>query len=219
MTGNTTTLGIAAGRGNADALVPLAVAVTVFVIAIAAATAALELGARRGRPSTAAAALVAEAVLIAVFMLDGRRLVRDGTVPGHSVGGFYVLLAIAVVAMGIQTASLTRALGRTLRTTFVSGMLTSFIQELVNVVAPPARAQPSFLRDELGLGGRRESLAQVGLHLGVWASFLAGAVWGGFGVHRWTTWALVAPIGALLAAAAVDLRRPLHRVGAQESPR
>jgi uncharacterized membrane protein YoaK (UPF0700 family) len=214
MTGNTTKLGIAAGRDDAAALIPLAVAVALFVAAIVLATTALELAARHGVRATAAPLLGVEAGLVTALMVVGRGLVHHNTVPGHTVGGFYVLLALAILAMGTQTAALTKAFGQTLRTTYVSGLLTTFSQELVNAVAPGCAAgRSSYLRDDLRLGGRRDSIGRLGLHLGVWASFLAGATWGGYGEQHWRTWALALPIAVLLAAAAVDLRQPVHRAG------
>jgi uncharacterized membrane protein YoaK (UPF0700 family) len=211
MTGNTTTLGIAAGRGNVATLVPLGVAVAVFVVAIVLATVVIEIASRRGAHATAAPMLLLEAALLAVLMVDGHHILHNNTAPDHRIGGFYVLLTLAVLAMGVQTATLTKALGRTLRTTFVSGLLTTFGQELVNALAPEPGERGSYLRGELGLGGRRESARGLCLHLAVWLAFLAGAVWGGFAEPHWRTWPLAAPIAAVLAAGAIDLRDPIHR--------
>ena len=77
-------------------------------------------------------------------------------------------------------------------------------------MAPPPEVGRSYLRDELELGTRRESAARLAFHICVWASFVGGAVWSGFGHSRWSTWALAFPVAALLAAAVVDLRRPVH---------
>jgi uncharacterized membrane protein YoaK (UPF0700 family) len=213
MTGNTTKVGIAAGHANADAFVPIAVAIGCFVGSIGIATAGIEVAARRGVRSAAAPAFLAEAALLAALMIAGDHVVRGGTAPDHAAG-FYLLLALAVVAMGVQTASFARVLGATVRTTYVSGVITTFTQELVNVLTPPpGRGRPSYLRDELGLGSRRGSIARLALHLGIWASFVGGAVWGGYAEHRWSTWPLALGVGALVAAAAVDLRQPVHLVG------
>jgi uncharacterized membrane protein YoaK (UPF0700 family) len=210
MTGNSTELGIAAGHGDEAALVPLAVAVGTFVGAIALGTAGIELARRRGLRSTGAPAFLLEAALLAAFMVDGREVLRHNTAPDHAIGGFYALLTLAVLAMGIQTAALTKALGATVRTTYVSGLLTTFAQELVGLALPRAAGGPSYLRDELGLGTRTQSLVRLVFHLAVWTAFVAGAVWGAFGERRWTTWALAVPVAALLVAVAVDARRPVH---------
>ena len=210
MTGNTTELGIAVGLGTRADAVPLVVAVVVFVAAIGSTSALIELAARRGMRATAAPVLVLEAVLVAALMFYGREVLRHGVAPGHRLSGFYVLLVLAVVAMGAQTASLTKAFGQTLRTTYVSGLLTSFSQEVLNVILPPPRGRRSYLRDELSLGGRRESLVRLTLRLAVYSAFLGGAIWGGFGEPRWGTWPLALSIAALLAAGWIDVVRPLH---------
>jgi uncharacterized membrane protein YoaK (UPF0700 family) len=211
MTGNSTELGIASGLTHTALVVPLVVAVVVFVVAIAAGTGLVEIATRRGHRSSVAPALILEALLLTAFMADGLHVIHHRTTADHSVSGFYVLLTVAVVAMGIQTACLTKALGSTVRTTFVSGLLTSFSQEVVNLLAPPPPGRPSYLRDELALGPRQQAVRRLAFHVGVWACFVAGATWGGYGVHRWSAYTLSVPIVAVVATAAVDVVRPIHR--------
>jgi uncharacterized membrane protein YoaK (UPF0700 family) len=210
MTGNSTELGIAGGFAHGSAAVPLVVAVAVFVIAIALGTALIELATRRGLRATAAPALLLEGALILAFIGVGGSVVHHGTTSGHRVTGFYVLLTVAVLAMGIQTASLTRALGRTVRTTFVSGLLAMAAQELVNAVAPPPRHRSSYLQDELGLGTSADSRARLAFHACVWLAFIGGAAWGAFSQPRWSTAGLGPAVGAVLVTAAIDLLRPIH---------
>src|SRR5579862_8159476 len=210
MTGNTTKLGIAAGHDDGAAVIPLAVAVSVFVIAIMLATVLIELAARRGWRSTAAPMFVLEASVVAALMVDGHAVIEHNTAADHAIGGFYTLLTLAILAMGVQTASLTRAFGRTLRTTYVSGLLTTFGQELLNAISPPPGRRRSYLRGELGLGDRTQSLMRLVLQLATWTAFLGGAVWGAFAERRWATWPLAVPVAAVLLAGAIDLLRPLH---------
>jgi uncharacterized membrane protein YoaK (UPF0700 family) len=209
MTGNSTQLGLSGGAGDAEALVPLVTAVSVFLAAMAAATGIVELATRRGVRATAAPALAVESALLAALVIAGDALVGRGSVTDHSTG-FYVLLTLAVAAMGIQAATLTSALGTSLRTTFVSGMLLSLAQELVNTLTPPAAAGRSHLRDRLGLGTRRTSRSRLAFHGAVWASFVGGAAFGSWGENRWSTRALIVPFAAVVVAAVIDLRRPLH---------
>jgi uncharacterized membrane protein YoaK (UPF0700 family) len=205
MTGNTTQLGIAAGHADRSALTPLAIAVGTFVVAIALATAAIEVATRRGTRATAAPVLLVEGALLGVFIL-----VRPQAPPEPAGGLFDVLLVVAVAAMGIQTATLVRALGATVRTTYVSGLLTTISQELVNAAMRPAEGTRSYLRDQLGLGPRGRSGARLALHEAVWASFAGGAVWGAWSESRWPSWGVAAPLGAVLLVAMIDVVRPLH---------
>lgn len=214
MTGNSTELGIAGGLTHGSAAVPLGAAVGIFVVAIGFGTALIEISTRRGLRATAAPALLLEAALIAVFIAAGRAMLHHGTTNDHRVSGFYLLLTLGVLGMGIQTASLTRALQRTVRTTFVSGLLAMVAQESVSVLAPPPRDRPSYLRDELGLGAVADSRRHLVFHACVWIAFVGGAVWGAFAELRWSSWALGLALAAVLLVAAVDLWRPIHSTAA-----
>ena len=209
MTGNSTQLGLSGGAGDAGALLPLATAICVFVVAMVAGTGIVELATRRGARSTAAPALAAESALLVALIAAGDELVGGAAVRDHSTP-FYVLLTLAVAAMGIQAATLTSAIGTTVRTTFVSGMLLALAQELVNLLTPPAAGTRSHLRDRLGLGTRRTSGSRLAFHGAVWVGFVAGAAYGSYGESRWSTRALLVPLLAVIVAAAIDLRRPLH---------
>lgn len=187
MSGNTAQLGVFLGRGRLRDALPLAVAPLVFVLAIAAGAAAIELVPRRA----AAAVLTAEAALVAAFMVYGRGVVAGETVSDHSPGGFYVLATLAIAAMALQTTALTQVSGRTVRTTYVTGVLTSFAQESV--------------RRLLGRGG---DAARARLLAAIWLLYVAGATLGSFALHRLDLWALAIPLGFLAVVIAAELLRP-----------
>jgi uncharacterized membrane protein YoaK (UPF0700 family) len=109
--------------------------------------------------------------------------VRHGTVPGHGIGGFYVLATVATVALGLQAAALTDVGGATVRTTYVSGQLTRLAQESVR---------------RLRGGGDRD--ARLALIAGIWLCYVAGATLGSLGLRELSTWALAIPVAALLVA-------------------
>lgn len=211
MTGNSTELGIGGGLTRGSAVIPLAAAVVIFLIAIGLGTALIEISVRRELRATAVPALLVEAAVLAAFMALGPAVLDHGTTADHRAG-FYLLLTLGVLGMGIQTASLTRALGKTVRTTFVSGLLAMLSQEVVNAVAPAPRPGVSYLRDELGLGTAADSRRRPAFHACVWIAFVGGAVWGAFAQRRWSTWGLGFAVGAVLVVAAIDLARPIHSV-------
>ena len=144
--------------------------------------------------------LALEAALIAAFML--------------APDSFYLLAALGVLAMGIQTAALRQLGGRTISTTYVTGVLTSLTQEATNYAFwlrdRAERPQHSFLRSVLGLGSRTDSRNRVALLAAVWLAYASGAILGSFGDQRIARWSLLLPLAALLAVIAVDLRRPLE---------
>lgn len=209
ITGDTNLLGQRLGRGDLAGAVPLVVAVVVFVLAVALVTAAIEGVARRGRRSPTLPALAFDAGLVAAFMAYGSVRFHHGTIPGHGVDGFYVLLALAACAMGTQAATVTKWGSKTIRTTYVSGMMTRFAQNVVNALAPRRDDAPSYLRDQLGLEGRAESARAAVVYLALWSAFLGGAVLGAWAELRFALWSLAFPLGALVLAVLADLRRPV----------
>jgi uncharacterized membrane protein YoaK (UPF0700 family) len=179
MTGNTTKLGIALGDGSISAAYPLAAAVLGFVAGVGAGTLIVDGGRRR-------AALLAEAALIAAFMVYGATVLHHGHAPDHAAG-FYVLLSLLTMGLGIQSATLTRVGGATVRTSYISGVLT-------NLGQAGARR----------LRGRPSGQEQTGLLLLLCLCYLAAATAGAFGLSHLGIWCLAAPAGVLLVAAAFD---------------
>jgi uncharacterized membrane protein YoaK (UPF0700 family) len=132
-------------------------------------------------------ALLAQAALLAVFIGVAEPAVRHGSVPDHTLGGFYVLLALATVALGLQTAALTHIDAATVRTSYISGILTQLAQS-------GARR----------LAGRRSDGARPALWAALCIAYLAGATLAGRGMESAGPWCLAGPVGLLAGAAAVD---------------
>lgn len=220
MSGNTAELGVLLGHGEVSAwpfpaALPLAAAVSLFVFGIAAGTVINELATRRGVRSIAAMVLGLQALLLAIFMFYSAAAVGQ-TLSVHSARGFYVLAALAIVSIGLQACALRQIAGRTVRTTYISGVLTNLAQELVNYLFwlrdGEDRAARSYLGDVLGLGSRRESGQRALLLGGISSSYLFGAVSGAWTEERLGPWALALPILALAITALADLRRPIHTI-------
>lgn len=215
MSGNSVKLGVRVGHGDLAAAAPAGAAVLLFVAGVAAGTVAAELAARRKMRAVAAPLLGLQAALIAAFMLYGRTVVVGRQVSGHSLSGFYVLAALAVLSMGMQTAALRQLGGRTLSTTYVTGVLTSFTQELTNYCfwlrdGSHRNERTSFLSHTLRLGSRSDSRGRAGLLGAIFLVYVGGAVLGSFSDSRIALWALLAPLAILAATIAIDLRRPLN---------
>jgi uncharacterized membrane protein YoaK (UPF0700 family) len=180
MTGNTSKLGIALGTADAWAALPLAAAVGLFVVGVGAGTLACDRGRRWY-------ALLGQAVLLAAFTVLAASAVRHGSVPDHTLGGFYALLGLATVALGIQTAALTHIDATTVRTSYISGILTNLAQAGARRLAghPSENARP---------------LLWAALCLG----YLGGATLAGRGMQSSGVWCLSGPAGLLVTVAALD---------------
>lgn len=215
MSGNSVKFGVYAGRGNLSAAAPAGVAVVLFVAGVAVGTVSAELAARRRIPSLAATVLALQGGLILAFMLYGQSILVGDSVPGRSLSGFYVLAALAVVSMGMQTAALRQLAGRTISTTYVTGVLTSLTQEATNYLfwlrdRGGRDERHSFLSGVLGLGSRADSRNRIFLLGGVWLTYTAGGLLGSFCDSRVMLWSLLVPLAVLLSLIVMDLRRPFQ---------
>jgi uncharacterized membrane protein YoaK (UPF0700 family) len=214
MSGNSVKFGVGAGRGALGAVAPAGVAVILFVVGVGAGTVAAELAARRRLRSVVAPVLALQTALLAAFMLYGGTLLAGDRIEDRSLGGFYALAALAVVSMGIQTSALRQLGGRTISTTYVTGVLTSLTQEAANYLfwlhdGAGRDERHSFVGRVLGLGSRRDSRDRVLLLGAVWLTYTGGAILGSFLDSLVELWALLLPLGLLLALIGLDLRRPL----------
>jgi uncharacterized membrane protein YoaK (UPF0700 family) len=188
--GNAAQVGVRLGHGDLEAAVPLIVAIVLFVVGAGLGAA---VGGHASRRSVARVAptLALQALLVAAFMTYGEARVGSGRVSDHSLSEFYVLAALAILAMGMQAASIRSVGGQSIRTAYISGVLTDLGRGIVERV-----------RD-------RDPGIAVGLLAGIVALYLGGACVGSLLHSKLGLWALAVPLGALLAAAAADLRRPL----------
>lgn len=215
MSGNSVKFGVRAGQGNLSAAAPAGIAVLFFVAGVALGTVAAELAARRRVRAVAASVLVIQTALIAAFMLYGRTILHGQGVAGHTLSGFYVLSALAVLSMGMQTAALRQLGGRTISTTYVTGVLTSLTQEATNYCfwlrdGRTRNEEHSFLSRTLELGSCADSRARVAQLGAVFLVYVGGGVAGSFADGHIRLWSLLVPIAALLIVIAIDLRRPLQ---------
>ncbi len=120
---------------------------------------------------------------------------------------YFVLLSVLAAAMGLQNAALQRVGGRTVHTTYVTGMLTSFTNSLVRWSLRHRRhpTSPEAARRE-----GRLSLSRA-RYMGVlWCAFAAGALVGSFAEPSWKEWALLPGLAAACCIAAFDFLKPVY---------
>lgn len=119
-------------------------------------------------------------------------------------------MALIVLAIGVQAAAVQQVGGETIRTTYVSGVLTRIGQHAANAALPAPNGKRSFLRDVVGLGDRGGSAWHTLYLASLWSLYGGGAILGIFLDGRIRLTAMLVPIGVLLAIAARDLWRPLY---------
>lgn len=195
MSGNSARLGVGLGMGNLIAAAIPTVAVAVFVLSGAAGQVVADLAARRRCRSPAGLVLAVEAMLVAAFLGYGQSVLSQHPV-GPVSASFWVLEALAVSAMGLQTSAVRTVGGQGVRTTFVSGVLAQFAEALGHVVV---RGRPS-------RGPRpRFRLLLTG---SIWTGYVLSAAGGAALELRWQLWSLAIPLAVLCAVVVVEWRRP-----------
>jgi uncharacterized membrane protein YoaK (UPF0700 family) len=199
MSGNSAAMGAHFGQGKAMAGLARAAPIPLFVTGVAGGAVLIEVLARRGVRSTAAVVLGLEALLLLAVLVVGDAALVHGQVAAQKGWTFYGLIVLAATAMGLQTSALRRLAGQTVRTTFVTGMLTHLGEEAAKFALPSSRPSASASRLRL--------LALV------WICYAAGAVFGGWAHGQWSVNALVVPLAILVALVAVDVVRPIHAPG------
>ncbi|MFZ3340970.1 MAG: YoaK family protein [Terriglobales bacterium] len=152
----------------------------------------IEVASRLRVRSVATATLLLEAVLIGAVAVSG--------------GSRFYFVFLLAVAMGVQTATLTRVGSLTVHTTFVTGMINKLAQLVSHV---------SFLTYDAvrGSGGAKRvrvaRLREARFIFGVWFCYLAGAALGSAVHERWDVRALLLPVVVVLLLTALDQAWPL----------
>jgi uncharacterized membrane protein YoaK (UPF0700 family) len=163
MTGNTVLLGMALGQGHLLAVLRSVLALIGFAGGVALA-AVLVLRDRQGGWSPAVTrALAIESALLVVFSLMWR---LAGPTPDDPV--VYWLIAIAGLAMGIQSGAVHRLRVPGVMTTYITGTLTSLVSDLAS------RLQ----RFEGSASGASPRERRVGLMAAVFVVYALGALAG-----------------------------------------
>lgn len=213
MSGNSVGMGAYLGQGDWHEAARRATPIPFFVVGIAGGVALIEVARRAGVRAAMSVALALEAALLLAFRLYGAAYLRAQEI-GAGAWRFTLLVALLALAMGIQTAALQRVGRWSVRTTYITGMLTDLAQETVSYLfwlrdrdrdrygAPDANGD-QLVREPPSLG-------RTLLLAGVWGIYIVGAVAGGLAMQRWDLNALALPLLALAAIIAVDVTRPIY---------
>jgi uncharacterized membrane protein YoaK (UPF0700 family) len=213
MSGNSVAMGAYLGQGDWAEAIRRGFPVPFFVLGVVLGVGIIEWLSRRGSRRKLTAVLVPEVVLLGAFLLYGRVYLQESRIQPQAAWSFFLLVALAVVAMGLQTASLRRAGGVAIHTTYVTGMLTHFAEEAVTYLFWLRARAHSWrrLRVALWASPRQTSFVRAALLGSVWVLYAMGAVSSGFLVLRWGLLPLVLPIVVLLVVIGLDIVRPIQQ--------
>lgn len=203
LSGDSAAMAVHAGSHNWIEFLARGVPIPVFVIAVFVGGVLLETAARVGVRRRLGLLIAVELALLLAFFLAA--LAQPGALIRSWRPLYFVLISVLAAAMGLQTSALQRVGGRTIRTTYVTGMLTNFANEMVTWTLRSWRLPASGSAREARLALRRAAFL-----IELWMAFAAGALLGGFGEPLWKQWALLPAIGGLCVVLGVEAARPLY---------
>lgn len=213
MSGNSVASAVSAGLGETSHAMHRAFAIPIFVLGVALGAALSEALARSGVRRIFTVAVTLEASLLLVFLLWGGALLHDGVIPPEPAWRFYLLIAVVTLAMGVQNATLRRVGSVTVRTTYISGMLTNFAEQSVQYLfwlRDHWRAHRGHLAVLLRLSRQQSSFRHLCLQGSIWVVFALGAILGVAATLRWGLVSLLLPVACLVAIAFCDLIDPIY---------
>lgn len=208
MSGNSAAVGAELGKGNFHEALIRGMVIPGFILGLVAGALAGGLARRIHARSQLAPACLLEITLLACF------LVLEPSPHGASSSagnfGYFVLVWLLALAMGIQSATLRRAGGIRVHTTYISGMITNMTENGVVYISRMWRRY--FGRPQPGRAAQSKAAGPRAAVFGsIFFAFLIGGICGGFGQARWGSFALFAPMLALLALLLRDWIVPLHQ--------
>ena len=214
MSGNTVEIAYHLLRhGDAQALAR-GWAVLMFVVGLVVCACIHEACTRHGVSSSAAVTLGLEMFLLIGFIIaSGKSMGSAGVQTNLSPHRFYLLLALACGAMGIQNATLTRVGSLTVRTTHVTGTLAQFSESWSRYMFwfyDKTRGPGTYrFREALRLSTHHEDFKDAVITAALWFGFLAGGLCGVSLLYRWHLNALFLPVLILAAFTITDLVHPI----------
>lgn len=213
MSGNTVEIAFHFLHHNPTRAMARAWAVLLFVTGLFACALIHETCERRGIKATAAITLGLEALFLALFIVIGDHWIARAGLAVTSGHAFYVLLALACAAMGLQNATLTRVGALSVRTTHVTGTLAKFAESgsryLFWLYDKTRGPHPRRFHEAFRLSPYHEDFKDAVITALLWIGFLAGGFCGVWLYRAWALLSLVIPIAFLAVFAAMDLIRPI----------
>ncbi|MGH8989189.1 MAG: YoaK family protein [Acidimicrobiales bacterium] len=192
--GNSAGLGVALGAGDWTDAWRRGIAIAAYVVGVALGTLLVELGRLRGLRSTGSLVGAVQIAILCSALGLGEVAARSGKIAPADTTSYALTAACLAGAMGLQTVTLRRVGRSTVRTTFVTGVLTDMAESLV---------ASWFRRDRAGRQRLRSSSWLLG---SVWVLYLGGAVLGGVAERAWSFAALAVPIVVVAIVAGWQFR-------------
>lgn len=201
MSGNSTMLGLFIAEQNWPEVLHRAVPIVVFVGGVFLGGLGSALLAARHK-SPAWIMLLIEAALLAAFALLASPYLVNGRIETAARLGYYGLVALPALAMGIQNVTIKKVGSTGVRTTFVSGTLTTMSEEMAAsllwfwTLSQRGRTRRG-LCIRLRLLSRTVNFRRSFVLASIWACYVTGAIAGVALTLRWQLWSVAIPVTLL----------------------
>lgn len=209
MTGHAASLGRDAAAGERSAALFMAVLLGAFLFGAFLSGLAVEFGRMRGWRAIYALPAAIELLLLGAFAVGVDLHDPSRTESG---AGLWWMSTVAVVAMGVQNATVTRISSGIVRTTHLTGILTDLGHESAQILL--LRGQAGAPPRQPGVGGRR--LALLGLIAG---AFIGGSAFGALCFAHQPRLSMIPPVLLLCFIIVQDFRTPMGEVERALNPR
>jgi uncharacterized membrane protein YoaK (UPF0700 family) len=175
---------------------------------------------RGGMRSPFAIVFGLEAVCLLAFLLLGSHALQGGVIRPFPSGSFAECVVLLTLAMGLQTATVQRAAGQGVRTTFVTGILSDWAHLLTQYLSW-WRQQPGGLhfRQVMRHSMQQASFRHLLLLAGIWGCYVLWAICGSALEMRMALSALAFPLCVLVVLIALGVFRPMQQPGVSISQR
>lgn len=212
MSGNSMSSGVALGQAEWVALLNHGLPILSFVLGLLLGILVLLQMRHWGVRSGFAAIFVLEIVCMLAFIWVGSRALQQGVIPQSQPGVFYTCMILLTMAMGLQTATIRKIGTQGVRTTFITGVLSSLTEAFVQYVSwLHVQATERRFRQALGQSMQQPVFRNMLLLSGVWGCYVLGAICGSLLEARLSLSALLFPIGMLVLLIIADIVRPFDQ--------
>jgi uncharacterized membrane protein YoaK (UPF0700 family) len=212
MSGNSMAMGVALGRLDWASVLQRGLPILTFFLGNMLGFLVLTQVRRWGIRSPFAIVFGLEALCLLAFLLLGTHALEGGIIRPSPSGIFSVCVVLLTLAMGLQTATLRRAAGQGVRTTFVTGVLSDWAHLMTQYLSW-LRKQPreQQVRQTMRKSMQQASFRHLLLLAAIWGCYVLGAICGSALELHMALFALVFPLFVLAMLIVLDVFRPLQQ--------
>ena len=211
MSGNSMAMGVALGRLDGPAVLQRGVPILAFFLGNMLGFLVLAQVRRWRLRSCFAVVFGLEAVCMLAFLLLGTQALQGGVIRPSPSGIFYLCVVLLTLAMGLQTATVRRASGQGVRTTFVTGVLSDWAHAMMQYLSwLRQQSTERHVRHVVRESMQQASFRHLRLLGGIWGSYIVGAICGSALELRMALFALVFPLCVLAVLIVIDVLRPFE---------